>query len=371
MKRKLLLVMSFVLSLTYNAQKVNFSEQFKKENQGEYKIEINEVKELMQIMIAITKSGLENDDMIQQQGQYYKDVLTHFKPYENEKIIKTFDSLMVASIYNYIFLTGNGISYNFKGDKLIKSNVYDFPATSVVGIKITENPVTTYKQEIEDFAKKSQFRKFYKNQKNYYSKIISDYEQNANLGKQWKWLEKNFETKIDSYIIFCSPLVNGLNYTDEFNNNNFRLIYMNLPSLEKQPHSSAIQNEIFNTRVMFTEIDHNYVGTPSKKNKETIDKLFADRKYWVNDNIEGTYAYSDPIKVFDEYMTYAVFILYCQDLYNETEFQKAKNEVIAVMKDRGFPKMQEFTDQLIQTRLSNPNKKIDNWYPEFLKSFEK
>ena len=361
-----------MLFLTCNAQqKINFSEQFKKENKGKYKIEVNEVKELIQIMLAITKSGLENDDMFQQQGQYYKDMLAHFKPYEEEKIIKTFDSLMVSSPFNYIFLTGNGISYNFKGDQLIKSNIYDFPATSINGIKITENPITTYKQQIEDFAKKSQFRKFYKSQKKYYSEIVSDYEQNANLGKQWKWLEKNFDTKIDSYTIYCSPLINGLNYTDEFKNNNFRLIYMNLPPLEKHTYPSAIQNEIFNTRIMFTEIDHNYVGGPSEKNKETIDKLFANRQYWVNENTEGTFAYQNPINVFNEYMTYSVFVLYCKDYYDEPTFNIAKNEVIVVMKDRGFPKMQEFTDNLIKTRANHPNEKIDSWYPEFLKLFEK
>ena len=164
-------------------------------------------------MIAITKSGLENEDMIEQKGKYYQDVVAHFKPYENEKIIKTFDSLLIISIYNHIFLTGNGISYDFKEKVMVKNKIFDFPATTVSQTKITENPITTYKKDIEDFARKSRFRKFYKGHQAYYTEIISNYEKNANLGKQWKWLEANFKSKQNSYTIFCFPLINSLNYT--------------------------------------------------------------------------------------------------------------------------------------------------------------
>lgn len=77
-------------------------------------------------MIAITPTGLANDDMVQQEGSYCQDVLQHFKKYENEPIIKTVDSLLVESLINNVFLTGNGISYDFKGDKLIKARCIFF-----------------------------------------------------------------------------------------------------------------------------------------------------------------------------------------------------------------------------------------------------
>ncbi|GGG64753.1 DUF4932 domain-containing protein [Epilithonimonas arachidiradicis] len=370
MTRTIISVLLILICLFSKAQdRINFTEKFKKENQGKYKIEINEAKELIHIMLAITKSGLENNDMIQQEGVYYKDVISYFKPFKDEKIIKTFDSLLVASPYNYIFLTGNGISYDFKGEKLVKNEIFVFPATGVSGIKITENPITTYKKEIEDFAVKSKFREFYKKQKPYYSQIISDYDRKANLGKQWKWLEKNFKTKINSYIIFCSPLINSLNYTGDFDNNNFKLIYMVLPPLDNFEKLSELQNELFNTRVMFTEIDHNYVKAPSIANKEAIDQYFKDRKIWTDENTEGIFAYPNPVKVFDEYMTYGVFVLFCEDNYDQKNFLETKQSIIALMKERGFPKMQEFTDKLLKVRAENRDKKIDDWYPEFLKQF--
>jgi Domain of unknown function (DUF4932) len=162
---------------------------------------------------------------------------------------------MASSIYNYIFLTGNAISYCFKGNKLIKSEIFVFPANAVSGnLKIDKNPITTYKSEIEAFAKKNKFKKFYSNHKPFYDGIIAEYEKKANLGKQWKWLENNFETKKNSYLILCSPLIKGLNYTGQFTNNNFSLIHMNLPPVDNDPKLTLLENELLNTRVMFTEL---------------------------------------------------------------------------------------------------------------------
>lgn len=195
-KNFLLGVLLGLVSISTYAQEkfkqVNFDEKFKKENQGKAEIKINEVKELIHIMIAITEIGLENDDMVAQTGAYYKDVIQDFKPFKDEKIITKFDSLIKANPLNYIFLSGNALSYDFKGNKLIADKYYLFPAQNVSShTTITVNPITTYKKEIENFAKKSKFRKFYKNHKEYYNKIISDYNKFANLKEQWNWLESN------------------------------------------------------------------------------------------------------------------------------------------------------------------------------------
>lgn len=370
MKRQLFSSLLLLIStLSFAQDNVHFSEQYKQENQGKYKIEINEVKELVTIMLAITDYGKGNDDMFEQRGQYYQDLRAYFEPYENEKIIQTFDSLMVASPYNYIFLTGNAMTYDFDGDKLVKSDVFIFPAQGVANVGIDKNPMITYKKEIETFAKTSKFREFYANHQEFYSNIIADYEKNANLGKQWNWLETNFETQKNSYIIFCSPLINGLNYTGQFTNNDFSLIYMMLPPLDNYPNLSPFEKEILNTRIMFTEIDHNYVHTPTEANAELINHAFADRKFWVNEDVYGTFAYPNPVKVFNEYMTFGVFLLYCQDQYGQKGTDTAVESVVSMMKERGFPEMKFFTDKLFEMRAKYPNKKIDEWYPEFLNQF--
>lgn len=367
--KKLTIVFLFLTLVSQAQEKVNFTEKFKKQNEGKYRVEINEVKELLQIMIAITPTGLANDDMVQQEGAYYQDVLQHFKKYKNEPIIKTIDSLLVESLINNVFFTGNGISYDFKGDKLVKSKVYLFPAKGVNSVAVSENPITAYKEQLEDFAKKSDFRSFYKKHTQFYADIIENYESQANVGKQWKWLEQNFDTRINAYTIYCSPLINGLNYTSEFNHNGFRLIYMSLPPLSEYLQMTKIENELFNTRIMFTEIDHNYVGKPTKEHKAVIDEVFKDRHKWVNEAVQGVDAYSAPKYIFDEYMTYAVYLLYCKDKYSEADFQNAASATAQVMADRGFIRMKEFTDLLLKVHAQHPDKRIEDLYPDFLKSF--
>lgn len=347
-------------------EKVNFDQSFQRANQGKPRIEIPPLKELLHIMLAITPSGLGNDDMVNQTGEYYQDVLKHFKPFEKEPIIKTFDSLLNVSLYNYIFITGNAMSYDLSAARLKPNANYIFPARSVANMVIHANPITTYRREIEAFAKKSQFQRFYNQHKVYYAQVVSDYQAGANLGRQWKWLEENFKARINSYLILCSPLINGLNFTFEFNDKGFKQINMVLPPLDNDPKLSALQNELFNTRVMFTEIDHNYVDPPSNANKAAIDSIFKQRTIWVNEQAEGAYAYPTSIKVFNEYMTYAVFLLYCKDNYDQVLYAETGSSLISLMKDRGFPKMEAFAQSLEKARSYARDKKIDDLYPRLL-----
>jgi len=365
-----LLLATILLSVSAQ-EKVNFDKAFQKARQGKSSVEIPPLKELLHIMLAITKSGLSNDDMVNQKGEYYQDVLNHFKPYANEPIIKTFDSLLNASLYNYIFITGNAMSYDLHGTRLKTNPNYIFPAQGVAKMIIKANPVDSYRKAIEAFARKSKFQKFYNQHKAYYARVISDYQYGANLTRQWQWLEQNFGTKINSYLVLCSPLINSLNYTTEFNDNGFRQILMVLPMLDHDPKLSAIQNELFNTRVMFTEIDHNYVGPPTDVNKAKIDSVFNQRAFWVNDKTDGTYAYPTPVKVFNEYMTFAVFLLYCGDNYEKTFYAETRSGLINLMAERGFPKMEIFISSLEKSRALSPNKKIDDLYPELLELLAK
>lgn len=350
-------------------RKVNFDEKFRKANKGKAKIEIDEVKELLHIMIAITKSGLENDDMVEQRGDYYKNVIQHFGPFKEEAIIARFDSLIKLNPLNYIFLTGNALSYNFKGNRLVADKNYLFPAQSVSAhTTITINPITTYKKEIEQFAKMTGFKKFYKQQSGFYNTIVDEYEKFANLQEQWNWLEKSFTTRVDNYTIMCSPLIGGLNYTTSYVDSDFKQIMMVLPALEKTPGQTEKQNVVLNTRIMFTEIDHNYISLPTQNNKGSIDIALQNRSKWVDTTKNGTAYYPNPSKVFDEYMTFATFCLFCSDKFADdpVTIKYAYDNVNSILKSRGFIKATEFNEELKRLKQNNPAKNIEDLYPELI-----
>lgn len=363
------LLCSQIISAQDSLRKVNFDKKFKKGNNGKAKIQIDEVKELLHIMIAITKTGLENDDMIEQRGDYYKEVVKHFGSFKDEPIIYRFDSLMKVNPLNYIFLTGNALSYNFKGAKLVPDKNYLFPAQSVsTHTTITINPITTYKKEIEQFARKAGFKEFYKKQSGFYRTLIDEYKKFANLQEQWEWLERNFSTRVDNYTIMCSPLIGGLNYTTSYTDNDFKQIMMVLPAIEKPSGQTEKQNAVFNTRIMFTEIDHNYISLPTKNNKAAIDIALQDRNKWVDTTQNGIEYYPNPSKVFDEYMTFATFCLFCNDKFagDQATIKYAYDDVNTTLKSRGFIKAAEFNEALKRLKQDHPTKKAEELYPDLL-----
>lgn len=371
MRKTFLLVYLLIIATTYaqESKKVSFDEKFKKENQGKSKVEINEVKELLHIMIAITEVGLENDDMVQQSGTYYQDVLQQFKAFKNEKIIVKFDSLMKANPTNYVLLTGNAISYDFKGDQLVPDKNYLFPAQSVSShTTVKVNPMITYRTELEDFARKSGFRSFYKKHIPYYNTLIAQYNKMANLSEQWKWLEKNFDTRINNYMVLTSPLINGLNYTSTYRDHGFTQIIMVLPPIDKVKERTEAENRVFNTRVMLTEIDHNYINAPTKKYEALINEALKDREKWVNVKQEGTEYYPNPARVFDEYMTFAMLPQFISDKHPEDRkiIDYAYQDVNAALKARGFIKIKEFNEAIVSLKKKYPDKKMEELYPDLL-----
>jgi hypothetical protein len=365
----ILYLVIFTTSIFAQTEKVNFNKKFKKEYDGKCIVEVNKTKELLIIMLAITDYGLGNDDMFEQRGDYYQRVLEQFKPFKNEPIIKKMDSLMNITPINYVFFIANSVSYNFnKKGKLIPDKYFIFPGNSLAGVKISENPIKTYKTEIEDFAKKTNFEQFFKNENDFYNSLTNDYKKYANIEGQWKWLDSNFNTKMNAYIVSISALIYGLNFNAGFEENNFKMAYLSLPPVEIK--GNEIETTSINSRASFTEIDHNFVAFPSEKYEKEINSALKDREKWVNTKMEGTQYYPTALNVFNEYITFGVFVLYAEEMYKKDPklVEYINNDVVNTMvNSRGFIKMKEFNEELKRLRKENMDKKIDNLYPELLK----
>lgn len=62
----------------------------------------------------------------------------------------------------------------------------------------------------------------------------------------------------------CSPLVGEINHTTTYTNNSFEQIMLVLPKVKKLSNLTDDQIMALNTRIMFTEIDYNYVKNQRK-----------------------------------------------------------------------------------------------------------
>lgn len=222
---------------------------------------------------------------------------------------------------------------------------------------------------MEDFANKSEYREFYKNHKSYYYELKDEYEKFVTINEQKKWLETRFDYKINSYRVLTSPLIAGMNATHTFEDNNFKETLLFLPTIRSDKNWSEKFRKAINIRIIFTEIDHNYVGPVSEKNVEIINNIFNSREKWVNAENKSTSHYPNPIKVYDEYLTWGLFILYSYDKFgNDPElFEQIVDNVNDMMiNKKGFPKAKEFNAELLTLYKNSTDKKIANLYKSLL-----
>lgn len=378
MKRKLITI-STILALSFSnfvfsqEKEVIFNQTYIKANNQKTTVEINEAQELVYIILAITDFGNKNPNITNRGTKYFEDVKNHFSKYSNLPIVEKFNSLLNESIANCILLPANAYGFTFKGDKIIPTNIYNFPAKGIGKYEIKTNPILTHIKDLEEFAKKSGYRKFYKNHIPYYNSLKEEYKNYAQIDEQKKWLESKFDYKINSYKVLTSPLISSINATHTFEDNNFKETLLFLPTITNDKEWNENYRKAINTRIIFTEIDHNYVGPVSNKNLDKINSIFNNRTKWVDENNKQIPYYPNPLKVYDEYLTWGLFLLYSHDKFgNDKElFEKITDNVNGILIKRGFIKAKEFNTELLNLYTNSSDKKIENLYKPLLEWSEK
>lgn len=362
----LLAVSNFVYS---QEKEVDFNRSYIEKNDQKTTIEINEAQELIYIILSITDFGKENPNMTKQSTEYFKEVKAYFTPFSNHEVVKKFDGLLRENVVNYFLLAGNAYGFKFEGQKLVPTNIYNFPAKGIGKYEIKTNPITIYLNDLEEFVKDSDYRKFYKDHESYYNGLKKEYQNYAAVNEQKEWLETRFDYKINSYRVLTSPLIAGMNATHTFEDSDFKEMLLFLPTIREDKEWSEKFRRAINTRIIFTEIDHNYVGPVSEKNVETINSIFDNREKWVNAENKSTDHYPNPVKVFDEYFTWGLFILYSHDKIGNDEvlFSQIVDNVNDMMVNKkGFLKAKEFNAELLSIYRTSSDKKIANLYKPLL-----
>lgn len=357
----------FQIALSQDKE-VNFDQSYIQANNGQTTIEINEMQELVYLILALTETA-NNPNIINQTTPYYQEILTDFKSFSSHEIVQAFDKELKTNLVNFILLPANAYGFKFEGEKIVATNVYIFPAKGIGKFEVKENPILGYIDQLEDFSKKTKFRSFYKTHQAYYDSLKTAYKNFAAIENQKNWLEQKFDTSINSYRVLTSPLIGSINATHTFQDNGFKEILLFLPTIRSDKDWSALFQKAMNTRIIFTEIDHNYVGPVSEKNSDKINSIFDKRQIWVDETNKGIDHYPTPIKIFDEYLTWGLFVLYAYDTFgNNSEVleQSIQNVNDVMVNKRGFIKFKEFNDFLLNLYHKNKGKKIETLYPLLL-----
>ena len=367
MKRIVKFIIVAIITLLASCEKknispepsANFSDSYISQHRDNYFIEIPEVYELANIIMAVKYQYSNTHHFIEKNTSYFKSVIDHFSAFKSTELFNQFNYSETDLIDNYSF-RDNSYMYIFKEGQIISSNIYLRDIWST-------NNFEKHLNEIQAFSEESDFQNFYNNNLEYYNSHIALYDSLIPIRHMWNWLETNFTSKYDCYKIIISPLSTGSHSTTSYETDEYKETLMFVQGLHKEIDSFDSTNIALNIRYVFTEIDHNYVNPATDKYRNELYNSMTDLDKWRRKN-QANELYSNAYKIFNEYMTWAVYDLYIFDCYSQSIFKNMQNTTGSYMEDnRGFIKFREFENYLISLfKNRTEDKKFEDFYPEIM-----
>jgi hypothetical protein len=300
---------------------------------------------------------------------YHKRVLEHFTEFKDHKVLRRINRKIKKpehffSYVHYLLYRMNAMAYVINDINKIERN----NNIATQNIVIFRNPIRKQKKQIDNFIEKSKFRDFYASNTPYYDSLILYYKQTVPIDKMTIWLSNKFPNiDYSSYKVIISPLVEGSHYTRRFTDGSFSQAIMSVNHIVQNPNIKHSMNEIINSRIVFTEIDHNFVNPTTDLFSKEVNEVFSNVDFWVEKSRNSDF-YGTPHKIFNEYLTWALFSLYCLDNFdiNDVDIYMPMIENQMVF-GRNFIKFKEFNQLLIKIYKENRNLSIPELYPLIIK----
>lgn len=303
------------ISSTTYYHKANYSEAYTNKVNKNISVETPEIYELFHIIIAISDYG--NKPFIFKKDQYYDKVMKTFSAYKDHSLVQEINDSLQESRGNYNNWKDHMFAYHFdENGKILKDEAYE----------MKEDKFYEHKKAFEDFAEKSGFQAFYDSNKKFYEKQAKIFQEKIPIKKMWIWLENQFPVQYNSYTVYYSPLAgntphNTIRYKDENKDFIECIMFVSEPDYYELNWSHARARGLMNSNI-FTEIDHNYVNPTTDRYLEDIHKAMEDTKKWNRQS-----GYGRPVVTFNEYMTWAAFICYAYDHFENKDLFEASREL--------------------------------------------
>jgi Domain of unknown function (DUF4932) len=336
----------------------NYTSQYIATNTGKATFEVPEVLELSQIALSLSSYPRSN-----RTTAYWREVETYFAPYRNHPLVAKLGSRVTNGSLEYLLRDG-AFAMQFDASGKIVDGFYPFY------YKNNPDIFLELLVDFQDFADKSNFRAFYRNQKATYDGMVATQERMMPVKNMWTWLEARFPARYQAYKTVFSPLLGSNHNTTQFGNEkDFReiLMFVSLVSGANPTDPDAAIRVGLASRVVFTEIDHNYVNPVSDTRLAEINEAFKDRSKWATAGNANADSYTNAYLVFNEYITWAVFTLYAQDNFAPADFATINRITTDFMVGpRGFPKYREFNDKLLSYYQANRQAKAKDLFDQML-----
>jgi hypothetical protein len=337
----------------------HFSAEYQQANRGKVQYQTPEVYELIQVAIALTPTG-RRDCLTERNTAYYRAVMTHFDKFQKHPLVTQLETWLADNRWSYTSFE-DAATYEFEGERIVAGGIYSKHPLH------PDRKFADYRALAEDFARVTGFRAFYQGQQPLYQAALNQYRQSIPITGMWEWLEKQFPDRYDSYQLNLSPLMGCFHFTNNREGDGFRQTRMFVPLTAVRTTAPTLIEQVGLNRMVFTEIDHNYVNAMTSQYAKDLNKAMKNWRDW-NDGRGG---YESRSLTFNEYMTWAVFTLYVYDTTTPEVFAQIRADktewVDTFMPNRGFRRFPAFNAQLLslyQTR--KPGQTVADLYPAML-----
>lgn len=330
--------------------------QSRAEDQKLLRIELPEVYELANIILALTEYGQTDPWEVRKDIGYYREITEYFSPYLSHPLLEKVNYSR-ERWKEYLSFRTDAYAFAFTETGEL-GRAFGFYANAGIA------PFDDHLELIDDFVQKSRFREFYKTHSEYYQFIIDGYSKNYMLDEMKQFLANEFgdQVKGRNYRIVLSPLVYRMNCHRDINENTSADFPTVADYLLKGEKESAVSSKEKATEIhtLFTEMDHGYVNPVSERFGNLIDEKF-DGTLWQDES-----GYNSNFSTFNEYMTWAVY-----DIFVQRYFPQVADEVSLYWhfqnKRRGFTYSALFSEKLKECyALKSDEQKMSDLYSELL-----
>jgi len=344
-----------------------FDAAYQAAHRGRTVVEVPEVYELVNIAIAISPYGQADRDMVYQDSPYYHEVQSYFAAHANHPLIRRIDAMLRDNRSDYFPFKMNGYAFVFDAQgQIVRSPIYD--RTGFAGS--LDNAVLPFLDDLQDFARVSRFRDFYRQHQPLYAQQIDFFESEAQVARMSRWLAERFPsvTPYDGVKIIFSPLVAYNQSLTTIEADGYR---------ELQPHVNYPYNAnrglspvgagIERTAILFTEMNHGFINPSTEQYTNRLDSALADRAAWADDT-RAAVNYPGAEALFNEYMNWALVSLYYRDLMRAEDFAISHAALIDNMQNgRGFRKFAAFDAELLRLYTTRePGQTLEDLYPAII-----
>jgi Domain of unknown function (DUF4932) len=321
------------------------------------RVVIPEVYELANVIVAMTSFGQSSPVAVNRTGAYYQRVNTAFSAFRNHASMRDLQFGSSDPLLHYYEFRDNSFAYVFE-DGEIRRN----PAAST---SWSENLFRERRAAAQTFAEASQFRGFFAANEEFYADVIARYRAMAEIDAIADWLEREFPgVSYRHYTVVLSPLVYG-SHSAQFPSSNEALFFVSGPDVTTGAGTSDGVKKATVQRILFTEIDHAFVNPTTDRYRTAINSAFGNRAKWTTD---GSGFYDSPTAVFNEYMTWAAFLVFVQDRLSAADFDTVRQLTVQQMEgSRRFQRFGAFTAELLQLYAKRtPGATVASLYPQII-----